>query len=283
MIRIPAGDLQISVLDAGRLWLDGGAMFGVVPRPLWGKQREPDDHNRIELAMNVLLVQDGNRTVLVDSGAGTDWTEKERAIYRLEPRSAEDMLAPAGLEPEDVDIVVSSHLHFDHAGGNTVTDGDGVLRPAFPEAQYVFLRGEIETATHTNERTRGSYLSKAFEPLLAEPDRVRVVDDGAWVTPWLELRVARGHTPDMAIAVLRGGDRPVGFLADLVPTASHVPYPWIMGYDLEPLETLAAKKRVLPEAHRDRWIVVFEHDARLPVAELIEDDGKLFARPAERE
>ena len=283
MIRVPGGDLQISVLDAGRLWLDGGAMFGVVPRPLWEQQRQPDDRNRIELAMNVLLVQDGKSTVLIDTGAGTDWTEKERSIYRLEPRSAHDFLAPAGITPEDVDVVVSSHLHFDHAGGNTTVGGDGKPCATFPRAEYVFLRGEVETATHTNERTRGSYLAKAYEPLLAERDRVRLVDDRERVTPWLELRIARGHTPDMAIAVLRGGGRPVSFMADLVPTASHVPYPWIMGYDLEPLETLAAKKRILPEAYRDRWLVVFEHDASLPVAELIEEDGRLSARPPERE
>ena len=283
MRTIDLGGVRATVLDAGRIWLDGGAMFGVVPRTLWSREREPDESNRIELAMNVVLLDDGHRRILIDTGAGVDWAEKDRAIYRLGPRSAAELLAPAGVTPRDVDVVVCSHLHFDHAGGNTEHDAGGGRVAAFPEARYVMQRGELEFARNLNERTRASYHADSFEPLLAESDRVEIVDGDHRPCPWLALRIAPGHTPFHQIAVIEGGARTLAFLADLVPTASHLRYPWIMGYDVEPLATLASKKRVLAEAVRERWMVVFQHDARRAVAELIEEGGRIAARavPAE--
>lgn len=280
MIRLVVGDLRLTILDAGTLWLDGGAMFGVVPKALWSKLRPPDEGNRICLGMNVLLVEDGRQRILVDTGAGTKWDPKQSAIYRLEPKPPHEILAQAGLRVDDVDVVVNSHLHFDHAGGNTIRGDDGSIRAAFPNATYVFQRGELEFARWDNERIRASYMAENYEPLVAE-GRVRLVDGETTFGRHLSLRLGPGHTPHMQVPVVVTRERSVAFLADLVPTASHVPYPYVMGYDVEPLATLASKKRLLPEAHRERWWVVFEHDADLPVARLEERSGRLVAAPAQ--
>lgn len=282
MIRFPWGEVQLSILDAGSLWLDGGAMFGVVPRTLWQRECEPDNRNRIRLAMHVLLVDDGKELTLVDTGAGTDWSDKERSIYRLETKTAAELLAPAGVAPERIDRVINSHLHFDHAGGNTVPEPSGGARPAFPNAEYVVQRGEIETARSANERTRASYKVESWEPLL-EGQRVRAVEGEVAIGDALRLVPAPGHTPHMQIVLVVTGAGTVAFLADLVPTASHVPYPYIMGYDLEPLRTLETKKRVLSQAAAENWHLVFEHDDGLPLGKLVESDGRLQARPVEPE
>jgi glyoxylase-like metal-dependent hydrolase (beta-lactamase superfamily II) len=255
-------------------------MFGVVPRPLWEKERPPDERNRIRLGMNLLLIEDGTRRVLVDTGAGTKWDAKQRDIYGLEPKSAAEILAPAGISPEQIDLVVNTHLHFDHAGGNTERNARGEVVAAFANAKYVVQRGEIETARSANERTRASYLPENYEPLLAE-GRFELVDGTVRIGAGVELRRAPGHTPHMQIPVLVTPEGTVAFLSDLVPTTSHVPYPYVMGYDLEPLVTLASKRRILPEAAREGWLLVFEHDEEMPAATLEEKDGRLRARAAE--
>lgn len=277
MIRIDGGDLRLTVLDAGELWLDGGAMFGVVPRTLWERLCPPDAKNRIRLAMNVLLVEDGTRRVLIDTGAGTKWDDKRAAIYGLSVKSPEAILAPAGLTPESIDLVVNSHLHFDHAGGNTRLDAAGRPVAAYPNATYVVQAGELDFARSGNERVRASYFPENFEPLAAE-GRLRTVEGEATILPWLSVLPAPGHTPHLQVPLVRSGERTVAFLADLVPTASHVPYPYIMGYDVEPLVTLESKKKILPEALRRGWWLVFEHDRGMPLGALVESDGKIAAR-----
>jgi glyoxylase-like metal-dependent hydrolase (beta-lactamase superfamily II) len=278
VIRFVSGDLQLTILSAGTLWLDGGAMFGVVPKTLWAKLRAPDDRNRIRLAMNVLLVDDGATRTLIDNGAGTKWDGKQRDIYTFTLMSPEEILRPAGLTPSDIDVVLDSHLHFDHAGGNTSFDRDGTIVPSFPNARYVVQRGEIDFARSDNERIRASYIRDNFEPLdalgLFDP-----VDGDAKISKRIEVMLAPGHTPFLHVPVIRSGEHTVAFLADLVPTASHVPYPYIMGYDLEPLRTLASKKRILPLAASEGWRLVFEHDVDLPFGVLEEDRGRLRAVP----
>jgi glyoxylase-like metal-dependent hydrolase (beta-lactamase superfamily II) len=280
VVRRTIGDCVVTVLDAGTLWLDGGAMFGVVPKPLWERERTPDPENRIELSMNVLLIEDGRGRTLVDTGAGAEWSEKERGIYRLAPRSPDEILAPAGLRPEQIDRVIVTHLHFDHAGGNTVTGPCGERLPAYANAEYVLQSGEIETARRKdNERIRASYVPDHFEPLLAESGRCRTVEGDVALTPAIRLRLAPGHTPHMQIVEVRGGAETFAFLADLVPTSSHLRLPYVMGYDLEPLATLETKRRVLREAVEQRWTVVFEHDRTVPVARLAERDGRMVTEP----
>ena len=255
-------------------------MFGVVPRPLWEKERPPDERNRIRLGMNLLLIEDGSRRILVDTGAGTKWDDKHREIYGLAPRRAEEILAPAGLTPEQVDLVVNTHLHFDHAGGNTTRNERGELVAAFPNAKYLVQRGEVDTARSANERTRASYLEENFEPLLAE-GRFELLDGPVRLGAGIELRLAPGHTPHMQVPILATAQGTVAFLADLIPTVSHIPYPYVMGYDLEPLVTLKTKRQLLPVAAREGWILLFEHDADVRAATLEEKDGRLRARPVE--
>jgi glyoxylase-like metal-dependent hydrolase (beta-lactamase superfamily II) len=272
----------LTVLEAGSVWLDGGAMFGVVPKTLWERKHAPDERNRIELSMNLLLVEDGDRRTLVDTGAGCDWDDKERSIHRLETLDAEGILAPAGLTPQQIDRVVLSHLHFDHAGGSTVRGPDGEYRAAFPGAEYVVQAGELETARLGNERTRASYRPNSFEPLV-EKERLRLVEGEVDLGRGVRLRPAPGHTPHMQTVFVETGEGTVVFLADLVPTASHVPFPYIMGYDLEPLRTLESKRRLLGSAAAEGWRIVFEHDARMPLGTLVEVDGRLDVRAVEGE
>jgi glyoxylase-like metal-dependent hydrolase (beta-lactamase superfamily II) len=278
VIRFDSGDVRFTILSAGSLWLDGGAMFGVVPKPLWERQRPPDERNRIPLAMNVLLVEDGSTVTLVDNGAGTKWDAKGRDIYGFTLKSPEEILEPAGITPDDVDVVLDTHLHFDHAGGNTILDETGEAVPAFPNARYVVQKGELDFARQDNERIRASYERSNFDPVDAA-GQFDLIEGEVKVGERIEVLMAPGHTPFLHVPVVRTGEHTVAFLADLVPTASHVPYPWIMGYDVEPLRTLASKKRILPLAAREGWRVVFEHDLDLPLATLQETAGKLRAVP----
>ena len=278
MIRFDSGDLRLTILSAGTLWLDGGAMFGVVPKVLWAKLRPPDERNRIRLGMNVLLVDDGTKRTLIDNGAGTKWDAKHRDIYGFAVYSAEEMLRPTGLTPADIDVVLDSHLHFDHAGGNTARDVEGRVVPSFPNARYVVQRGEIDFARTDNERIRASYVRDDFEPIAAA-GMFDFVTGEARVDRWIDVLLAPGHTPFLHVPVVRTGEHTIAFLADLVPTTSHVPLPYIMGYDLEPLRTLDSKKRVLGLAAREGWRLVFEHDDDIPLGVLHEDGGKWRAVP----
>ncbi len=278
MIRFESGDLRLTILSAGTLWLDGGAMFGVVPKTLWAKLRPPDERNRIRLGMNVLLVEDGTKRTLIDNGAGTKWDAKQRDIYGFAAKSPAELLEPAGLTPGDIDVVLDSHLHFDHAGGNTERDADLRLVPSFPNARYVVQKGELEFARSDNERIRASYLSDNFEPVVAA-GMFEFVTGDARVDDRIDVLLAPGHTPFLHVPVIRTGEHTIAFLSDLVPTASHVPFPYIMGYDLEPLRTLESKKRILGKAAREGWRLVFEHDHDLPLGVLNEMGGKLRAVP----
>lgn len=266
------GTLRCHTLEAGLQQLDGGAMFGVVPKPLWERRIVPDARNRIPLAMRCLLVEHPDGLVLVDTGAGNKDEEKFRDIYGLEnaghagPTQLEDALAELGHRPEDIRLVINTHLHFDHAGGNTRAAKSGGTEPAgppqlsFPHATYVVQRGELDFARHTNERTRASYLPPNFEPV-AGAGRWRLLEGDVEVVPGISVRVTPGHVPfHQAVLVSNGGETTV-FMADLIPTAAHLPLPWIMGYDLEPLRTLETKRHFLADALAGQWRLVFEHDA----------------------
>ncbi|HET7599888.1 MAG TPA: MBL fold metallo-hydrolase [Gemmatimonadales bacterium] len=267
------GRLRCHTLEGGLQRLDGGAMFGVVPKPLWERRAPPDERNRIPLALRCLLIEHPDGLTLVDTGAGDKDDERFREIYGIENRGAagatqlEDALAEAGFAPEDVRWVVNTHLHFDHAGGNTLRAEGGGVRLAFPRATYVLHRGELAFARHTNERTRASYLPPNFEPV-AEAGRWRLLDDGAEILPGVAFRPTPGHVPfHQAVVVADGGETAV-FLGDLVPTAAHLPLPWIMGYDLEPLRTLESRRALYAEAAAGEWLLVFEHDPRIATARL---------------
>ncbi len=276
------GRLRCHTLEAGLQRLDGGAMFGVVPRPLWEKRAPPDARNRIPLALRCLLVEHPDGPVLVDTGVGDKEDRKFHDIYGIEnggnpgPTRLEDALAEVGVAPADVRVVINTHLLFDHAGGNTrLADTDAPILDsaefgaelAFANATYVVQRGELEFARRTNERTRASYLPKNFEPV-SVANRWRLFNGDGEVVPGISLRLTPGHVPHHQCVVVRDRGETAIFLADLIPTAAHLPLPWIMGYDLEPLRTLESKRGVIEEALARGWTLLFEHDPSIATARL---------------
>jgi glyoxylase-like metal-dependent hydrolase (beta-lactamase superfamily II) len=266
------GRFDLTSLSDGAFRLDGGAMFGVIPKPLWERRIQADDRNRITLGLRPLLVRTDRETMLIDAGVGDQMGPKDAEIYALDrARHLDHALAAAGLTAGDIDLVIATHLHFDHVGGFT-TRVDGVLRPRFPRARYVINRHEWHDATHTHERNRASYLPDTFVPLL-DAGVVDFVEDDVEVRPGLRLERAEGHTSHHQMVRLESEGRTALYVADLMPTTAHVDEPWIMGYDLYPVDTLVAKKRVLAEAIAGGYVIFFEHDPAT-AAGVIRLDGR---------
>jgi len=272
------GKWRMHAIQAGGQKLDGGAMFGVVPKPLWERRIAADERNRIQLGMRCLLIEHDLGLVLIDTGAGNKEAEKFYDIYGIEnagsPTALEDGIRAAGFAPDDVKFVINSHLHFDHAGGNTTRDGDRV-RPSFRNARYMMQRGEYEYATHTNERTAASYFAHNFVPLV-EAGVVDFIDGDREFLPGISSVLTPGHTPNHQGLLLESGGERAFYLADLVPTTAHLPLPWIMGYDVEPLVTLETKRALWAEAASENWTVMFEHDAVNAFGRIVAD-GKGYS------
>ncbi|MFQ5703698.1 MAG: MBL fold metallo-hydrolase [Gemmatimonadales bacterium] len=263
------GNIVCHTLEGGLQRLDGGAMFGVVPKPLWERRMPADERNRIELALRCMLVEHEAGPVLIDNGVGNKESQKFVDIYgienqsRLGPTQLEDALAEVGVSAREVRYVINTHLHFDHAGGNTTLgEDDEEVRLAFPNATYVVQRGELEFARRSNVRIAASYLRPNFEPV-AQADRWQLVDGEVELLPGISLIPTPGHVPHHQSVLVSDGGETACFLGDLVPTSAHLPLPWIMGYDLEPLVTLENKQAVLSRAEAEGWTVVFEHDPKV--------------------
>lgn len=275
------GRLRIHALQAGGQRLDGGAMFGVVPKPLWERRIPADERNRIQLGMRCFLVEHESGLLLIDTGAGNKESEKFHDIYGLENAGSggrtmlEDALWAAGFRTEDVRLVINSHLHFDHAGGNTYRDRDGEVRASFPNARYVVQRGEYEYANHTNERTAASYFPPNFEPV-REAKLLDLIEGEQEVVRGIRVIPTPGHVPFHQSVLIESEGERAFFLADLVPTSAHLPLPWIMGYDVEPLVTLETKRRILARAAKESWLLLFEHDANVAWGRT-RHDGKNYA------
>jgi glyoxylase-like metal-dependent hydrolase (beta-lactamase superfamily II) len=271
------GGFTLHTLDGGSQKLDGGAMFGVVPKPLWEKRIPADERNRIPLALRCLLVETPDALVLIDNGAGNKEDPKFMDIYGIQnagsPTVLEDSLRTLGFGPDDIDIMIDTHLHFDHAGGNTVRADDGEVRLSFPRAEYIVQRGEFEWAHRRNERTQASYFPHNFDPV-EQAGRFRFVAGEAEILPGIVVRPTPGHTPHHQSVLIRSEDETACFLADVIPTSAHLPLPWIMGYDVEPLVTLESKRELLAQARRERWLLVFEHDPVVGWGYLTEDEKR---------
>ena len=278
--RLKVGDLTVHAIQAGGQRLDGGAMFGVVPKPLWEKRIPADERNRIPLGMRCLLIEHPSGLILVDTGAGNKEDEKFKGIYGIENEGAEngtlleDGLREIGVEPSDINIVINTHLHFDHAGGNTKLGPGGKVEISFPNARYFVKRGEYDYALHANERTAASYFDRNYLPIEAAGKlelvvRERDIVQGIRVVP------TPGHTPFHQSVLIESGGERAFYPADLVPTQHHLPLPWIMGYDVEPLVTLETKRRVLKQALDEQWLMIFEHDAAVSSGR-VEHDGKNY-------
>jgi len=254
------GDFFVWGLSEGCFFLDGGAMFGVVPKVLWEKKAPADPRNRIKLGLNSLLVKTPQALVLVETGIGTKGGERLSDFYnpRLEPGLLPS-IAAAGYRPEDIDYVVNTHLHFDHCGGNTSFGESGSLSPTFPRARYVLQQKEWEDALNPTDRDRASYLQQNFAPLKSA-GRVRFVDGDAGIVPGVDVVVTAGHTRAHQSVRVRSRGQTLFYLGDLVPTTAHVPLAYVMSYDLFPVETLKTKKRIYERAIREDWIMAFVHD-----------------------
>ena len=274
------GRLKVHAIQAGGQRLDGGAMFGVVPKPLWERRIQADERNRIQLGMRCLLVEHERGLVLIDNGAGNKENQKFHEIYGVENSGAEgrtlleDGLQSLGVNVGDIALMIDTHMHFDHAGGNTLVDGGGAVGPTFPNARYVVQRGEYEWATHTNERTAASYFPHNFEPVVAA-GLYEFVNGETEIWPGIRLIPTPGHTPHHQSVLLESDGAKAFYPADLSPTSQHVPLPWIMGYDVEPLRTLESKRTMWRRAVDEEWLVIFEHDAFVTSGR-IASDGKGF-------
>jgi len=277
--RYTVGSLELISLYDGFFRLDGGAMFGVVPKALWEKKAPADDANRITMTMRPLIVRDGKRTMLIDAGLGDKESAKFYSMYATDrSRSLDHALAEAGVAPEDIDIVLATHLHFDHAGGFTYRDRSGAVRPRFPNARYVVRRGEWNDATKPHERNRASYLADNFVPL-KEAGVIDFTDEDGSIMPCVRVQRTGGHTMHHQIVWIESGADRAVFLADLMPTSAHLPDPWIMGYDLYPMDTLFAKQAFARAVAQRETLVFFEHDPAIPAAFITEQQGKLGLRP----
>ncbi len=262
------GDLRIHALQAGGQRLDGGAMFGVVPKPLWERRIPADERNRIPLGMRCLLVEHPSGLVLIDTGVGNKEDAKFTDIYGIEctvdgfPSMLHAAISAAGCSPAEIRTVINSHLHFDHAGGNTMRDESGKIVPTFPNARYFVHGGEMHYATHTNERTAASYFTRNWDAL-RESGQLELVDSDQELVSGIHMRATPGHTPNHQSIVVAAGGETLVFLGDVCPTAAHLPLPWIMGYDVEPLVTLESKRALWTDAQAGGWLLMFEHDAQV--------------------
>ncbi len=272
------GEFELLSMSDGFFALDGGAMFGVVPKPLWERRIQADARNRIRLGMRPLVVRGGGQTILIDAGIGDKMGTKDQDIYAIDRRETLlGTLRAANVAPSEIDIVIATHLHFDHVGGLTMRDGDRLL-PTFPGARHVVRRAEWEDATHPHERNRASYLSENYAPLV-ETGLVDFMDADGEVRPGIRVVRTGGHTQHHEIVKIQSGGRTAVFAADLLPTTAHLDPVWIMGYDLYPMDTLAYKKAFLREAIAGEYVIFFEHDPAIAAGIIREQGSRLVVEP----
>lgn len=278
------GDYRVEVIPDAELKLDGGAMFGVVPRVVWERECPADSSNRIRMAMNCVLIKTPSDRILIETGIGEKWSPRQIEMYGIERTRplADSLREIAGCGPEDITIVVNTHLHFDHAGGNTVPrPGSGpneAFLPQFPNARYLVSKSELDHAKAPHERDRASYLAENWRPLIAS-GQLEMMPDDYEAVPGLRLMTERGHSETMQTWRLdRGGETMFGF-ADLIPMTAHLRLPWIAGFDLYPVETLEFKRRILPIAAAENWMCLFYHDIKTPLCRLMVVEDKMTTIP----
>lgn len=290
------GKFNLSVVSDGKFWLDGGAMFGVVPKVLWNKLNPADEMNRIELGLNCLLIQTPENNILVDTGLGEKIDEKFKEMFRVERDSSLiESLDKIGLKPEDIDFVINTHLHFDHCGGNTILSPgfsssklencSGAIHrtkksfiPTFSRAKYIIQKQEWDDATNPNERTKASYLKENFIPI-DEAGQLVLVNGEHELVHGIKVIITKGHTKGHQSVLIESDGKKAIYFGDLIPTASHIKIPYIMGYDLYPLDIIEKKKEILNRVIKENWLLIFEHDPKISFAYLVEENGKHTLKP----
>jgi glyoxylase-like metal-dependent hydrolase (beta-lactamase superfamily II) len=277
MHRLTLGDFELSIFSDGTYPLDGGAFFGVIPKVMWSRKLEADEKNCVTSGLNSLLIRTGKQNVLVETGMGNKLSSRKADFYG-QPAQLLNNLAAGGVAPEDIDIVINSHLHFDHCGWNTVRDKNGKFVATFPRAKYYAPEGEWEYARHPSERDGISFISENYDPLV-ESGQMTLLKGGEEIVPGISVKTFPGHTAHMQAMMVQSQGRTACYISDLIPTTAHIGIAWGMGFDLYPLQTIASKKQYYAQAVPEKWLTVFTHDAKTPWAYVEKDElGKMVAR-----
>ena len=275
MQRHTLGDFELTALSDGIYHLDGGAYFGVIPKVLWSRKLPANEKNLVRTGLNSVLVRTGEKNVLIETGMGNKLSEKMAQIFG-QPAELIDSLGSAGVAPEQIDIVINSHLHFDHCGWNTVRE-NGAIKPTFPRATYYVQEGEWKHA-HENQRDGVSYFSENYDPLV-ESGQMRRLRGDQEILPGISVQVFPGHTRDMQAVILQSGGKTACYISDLIPTSAHLDLNWVMGFDLYPVESIESRKRYYARAIPEKWVTMFTHDPDVPWGFVEKDErGKVRLR-----
>jgi len=276
MHRLTLGDFELTVLSDGTYSLDAGGLFGVVPKTLWERKVKADENNLVQAGLNSVLVRTGKNTILIETGIGSKLPERMVKIFG-QPAKLLGNLHAIGVAPEDIDVVINTHLHFDHCGWNTVRQGDKMVA-TFPKAKYYMQEGEWRHA-HENQRDGFSYLAENYDPLV-ESGRMTLLRGNREVVPGISVEVFPGHTRDMQAVVVQSGGKSACYISDLIPTTAHLDLNWVMAFDLYPLETIESRKRYYARAIPESWLTIFTHDPDVPWAYVEKDEkGKMIPKP----
>src|SRR5271165_294223 len=282
MHRLTLGDFELSVFSDGTYPLDGGAFFGVVPKVMWSRKVTADDNNYVTAGLNSLVIRTetprtGKQTVLVETGIGNKLSDRMIKFYG-QPAQLLDHLAAGGIAPDDVDIVINSHLHFDHCGWNTMRDKTGKIVPTFPRAKYYAPEGEWQYARHPSERDAISFISENYDPLV-ESGQMTLLEGGEEIVPGISVKTFPGHTAHMQAVIVTSGGLTACYISDLIPTSAHIDITWGMSFDLYPLQTIESKKQYYAKAIPEKWLTVFTHDDQTPWGFVEKDEsGKMVAK-----
>jgi glyoxylase-like metal-dependent hydrolase (beta-lactamase superfamily II) len=272
------GAFELSIFSDGTYPLDGGAFFGVIPKIMWSRKAAADEKNYVQAGLNSLLIRTGKKNVLVETGMGNKLSERMVKFYG-QPAKLIANLAAGGVAPEDIDIVINTHLHFDHCGWNTVRDKDGKIVPTFPRAKYYAPEGEWQYARRPSERDAISYIPDNYDPLV-QSGQMTLLKGGEEIVPGISVKTFPGHTASMQAVIVSSRGQTASYISDLIPTTAHIDLTWGMAFDLYPLQTIESKKQYYAKAMAEKWLTVFTHDATVPWAYVEKDDlGKIVACP----
>lgn len=276
MHRFTLGNFELIAVSDGIYSLDGGNFFGVIPKTLWQKKVRADENNLVPSGLNSVVVSTGDKTILIETGVGNKLPDRMRKIYG-QPAKLLDNLHAAGFAPEDVDIVINSHLHFDHCGWNTILRGSSVL-PTFPRARYYAQQGEAEHGHRQLERDAISYISANYDPLI-ESGQMTLLKGDAEIVPGISVKLFPGHTRCMQAILVQSGGKTACYISDLIPTSAHLDLTWVMAFDLFPLDTIESRKRYYEKAIPEKWLTMYTHDPNMPWSYVEKDEkGKMVAR-----